>query len=703
MIYRWDDFHLAPEGSLLTRNGRQVDVSRRALNCITHLMAQRHRVVDYDELSRAIWGHDDVSHHQLSQVILAARRALGDDGQMQRFIRTLPGIGYRWVGDVTVDDAGLTADVPATTALPSDAPEPLATLAPSGASPTLSLDITAAPAPDAAVLNPTTLNPSETSSPPVAHRTGSRWATRSLSLGVILVIALALYVSTQTNSNDAPPPAPAADATLSTLEQALYAGDFEAVRQGLATLPPRIADSPDARILEIELDFNRGRNAIAMEKIDLQLRQPDAMADPVVRARLLVLKSKVSARSGQPPAEALTLAQSALDLLDAAGPSAAAAVRGSALERRGMSLFELGHLNEALRDLGLAVSLLERSGSPRSAMGARSNMARVWMRMGRLREALATLDTIAEAYRRSSDRIGELQVRNTMTRIQMELLRWDDALASSDRCMQLLREIPDAERRYRSLQLRAQALTGLGRLRLAASQLDEASASAAKREGFIIPAWHHLESGDNVAAMREAVKGLDDAKGGDRNDILLDGQEGALLIWMTAAQRQTGAGRPLPAPTPEAQRLLREPKTALGKIARGRWLWSQGRLRDAEETLRAALAEARAMNHFHRMTLATEPLVSILLQRNNTADAETLVDALHAVDPQRVGRDYRFNALRLQVALAMGDGARIEDARRKTLAVSGERRWPSELLRGAVNRRESVRTPVSADTSSGAD
>jgi hypothetical protein len=268
--------------------------------------------------------------------------------------------------------------------------------------------------------------------------------------------------------------------------------------------------------------------------------------------------------------------------------------------------------------------------------------------------------------------------------------------------MELLREIPDAERRYRSLQLRAQALTGLGKLRLAASQLDEASASAGQREGFIIPAWHRLESGDDAGAMREAAKGLDGGKGGDRNDILLDGQEGALLIWMTAAQRQTDAGKPLPVPTPEAQRLLREPETALGKIARGRWLWSQGRLRDAEETLRSALAEARAMNHFHRMILATEPLVSILLQRNNAAGAEILLDALHAIDPQRVGRDYRFNALRLRVALAMGDAVRIEDARRKTLAVSGERRWPSERMRGPVNGRESVSAPVTADTSSGA-
>lgn len=92
----------------------------------------------------------------------------------------------------------------------------------------------------------------------------------------------------------------------------------------------------------------------------------------------------------------------------------------------------------------------------------------------------------------------------------------------------------------------------------------------------------------------------------------------------------------------------------------------------------------------------------ILLQRNTAAGAETLLRALHAVDPHRVGCDYHFNALRLQVAAAMDDAARIEDARLKTLAVSGERRWPSELMRGAANGRDSVRTPARTDTSSGA-
>lgn len=78
-----------------------------------------------------------------------------------------------------------------------------------------------------------------------------------------------------------------------------------------------------------------------------------------------------------------------------------------------MSLFEEGRLDDALHNLGLglAVSLLKRSGHVKSAINARSNMAWVWMRMGRPREVLATLDESAEQYRRSSDRIGEFHAQ----------------------------------------------------------------------------------------------------------------------------------------------------------------------------------------------------------------------------------------------------------------------------------------------------
>lgn len=101
MEYVWADFRLDRRGTWLSRAGAYVVVSRRVLTCIAHLVEQRHRVVGHDELFRLLWGHDAVTHHQLTQIVVAARKVVEDDGQAQRLIRTYPGLGYRWVGEVS--------------------------------------------------------------------------------------------------------------------------------------------------------------------------------------------------------------------------------------------------------------------------------------------------------------------------------------------------------------------------------------------------------------------------------------------------------------------------------------------------------------------------------------------------------------------------------------------------------------------------
>jgi DNA-binding winged helix-turn-helix (wHTH) protein/tetratricopeptide (TPR) repeat protein len=93
---------------------RVLDVARRELRCddipqplparvfevLHHLIAHRDRAVGRDELVRAVFGRPDVSDAQLAQVVLRARRAIGDDGQEQRAIRTVPRFGFRWAMEV---------------------------------------------------------------------------------------------------------------------------------------------------------------------------------------------------------------------------------------------------------------------------------------------------------------------------------------------------------------------------------------------------------------------------------------------------------------------------------------------------------------------------------------------------------------------------------------------------------------------------
>jgi pimeloyl-ACP methyl ester carboxylesterase len=67
---------------------------------IAYLIRNREHVVGKDDVLAAVWGGRIVSESALSTRINAARSAIGDDGETQRLIRTLPRKGFRFVGEV---------------------------------------------------------------------------------------------------------------------------------------------------------------------------------------------------------------------------------------------------------------------------------------------------------------------------------------------------------------------------------------------------------------------------------------------------------------------------------------------------------------------------------------------------------------------------------------------------------------------------
>ncbi|MBO9662077.1 winged helix-turn-helix domain-containing protein [Dokdonella sp.] len=101
-VYEFAAFRFNPSTRELWRGDQRVELPRRTFECIEHLIAHRDRAVGRDELVEAIFGRSNVSDAQLGQVVLRARRALDDDGNAQRTIRTVAGYGYRWVADVRV-------------------------------------------------------------------------------------------------------------------------------------------------------------------------------------------------------------------------------------------------------------------------------------------------------------------------------------------------------------------------------------------------------------------------------------------------------------------------------------------------------------------------------------------------------------------------------------------------------------------------
>ncbi|HJU39879.1 MAG TPA: winged helix-turn-helix domain-containing protein, partial [Tahibacter sp.] len=112
-IYRFGAFRLDPQARELTENGARVNLRISTIDCLIHLVRHRDRPVGRDELASAVWGRVDVSEVSLTHAIMSLRRTLGDTGNEQRAIRTVPRVGYRWVLDGTVEETPDAAPVAA--------------------------------------------------------------------------------------------------------------------------------------------------------------------------------------------------------------------------------------------------------------------------------------------------------------------------------------------------------------------------------------------------------------------------------------------------------------------------------------------------------------------------------------------------------------------------------------------------------------
>ena len=100
-------------------------VEPQVFDLLLHVIRNRDRVVSRDDLLEAVWNGRIVSDSTVGQRINAARRAIGDSGEQQKFIRTLARRGVRFVGEVhEPSDAGQPADA---ASAPSATPQTAAT------------------------------------------------------------------------------------------------------------------------------------------------------------------------------------------------------------------------------------------------------------------------------------------------------------------------------------------------------------------------------------------------------------------------------------------------------------------------------------------------------------------------------------------------------------------------------------------------
>jgi predicted ATPase len=101
--FEFGEFQLDDALYTLVGPAGPVHIEPQVFQVLRHLIVNCDRVVSKEELLDSIWGDRFVSESALTSRVKAARRAVGDDGQAQRVIKTVHGRGYHFVAEVHTD------------------------------------------------------------------------------------------------------------------------------------------------------------------------------------------------------------------------------------------------------------------------------------------------------------------------------------------------------------------------------------------------------------------------------------------------------------------------------------------------------------------------------------------------------------------------------------------------------------------------
>jgi len=91
----------------LRRQGRRVKLEKKPMELLIFLVSRREQLVSRREIVGKLWGSDLFidTEPNINNIVRKIRTALGDDGAKPRFLETVVGKGYRFIGPVRVIDA----------------------------------------------------------------------------------------------------------------------------------------------------------------------------------------------------------------------------------------------------------------------------------------------------------------------------------------------------------------------------------------------------------------------------------------------------------------------------------------------------------------------------------------------------------------------------------------------------------------------
>ncbi len=98
--YKFDEFELDVPKRQLRRGGAAVELKPKAFDLLRVLVENSGRLLSKEDLFQMVWENQFVEESNLTVNMSQIRKALGEKASQPRYITTVSGQGYRFVGDV---------------------------------------------------------------------------------------------------------------------------------------------------------------------------------------------------------------------------------------------------------------------------------------------------------------------------------------------------------------------------------------------------------------------------------------------------------------------------------------------------------------------------------------------------------------------------------------------------------------------------
>src|SRR5215203_5529955 len=99
-IFSFAEFELDAPRRRLVRDGETLNLHAKAFDLLLFLVENAGRVVSRDEILQTVWDGQFVEESNLTVQISALRKILHDSKQTPKLLVTLPGKGYKFIGEV---------------------------------------------------------------------------------------------------------------------------------------------------------------------------------------------------------------------------------------------------------------------------------------------------------------------------------------------------------------------------------------------------------------------------------------------------------------------------------------------------------------------------------------------------------------------------------------------------------------------------